>query len=168
MCFRFKIWSVRVNRVVIEFDCNRKLVNRPGSRSWWFESSSKKVRYSVFLCACGGDNLSEQMLLNELLTNNETFSNQNFITHQNNYKLPNNLAGDLSDSSSSSCNLTSLNQCQSNKFGSTDGELMKEKSKNAARSRREKENAEVTEVSWRHCLRWLRSICDLCFNLIIL
>ena len=89
-----------------------------------------------------------QMLLNELLSGNETFSNPAFINHQTNYKSPSNLAAELSDSSSSSCNLTSLSQCQSNKFGSaSDGELMKEKSKNAARSRREKENAEVSCLS---------------------
>lgn len=87
------------------------------------------------------------MLLNELLTNNETFSNQAYINHQTSYHLPNNLSADFSDSSSSSCTLTSLNQCQgSNKFNSINGgELMKEKSKNAARSRREKENAEVND-----------------------
>lgn len=90
------------------------------------------------------------MLLNELLTNNETFTNQAFID-QKNYQLPNNLNTDLSESSSSSsCNLSSLNQCQGNidKYNQNNsvvagGELMKEKSKNAARSRREKENAEV-------------------------
>ena len=84
------------------------------------------------------------MLLNEILTNNETFSSQAYLSQ--NYQLVNNnnnLTGDLSDSSSS-CTLTSLNQCSINKFNSTNGgELMKEKSKNAARSRREKENAEV-------------------------
>lgn len=88
------------------------------------------------------------MLLNELLTSNETISNQAFID-QRNYQLPNNnLTIDSSDSSSSTCTLQSLNQCQVNKFSLTNnstngGELMKEKSKNAARSRREKENAEV-------------------------
>lgn len=92
------------------------------------------------------------MLLNELLTGNETFSSQAFINHQTSYNLPSNLAADLSDSSSSSCNLTSLNHRQSNKFSLTnDGELMKEKSKNAARSRREKENAEVI-VSFQQSL----------------
>lgn len=95
---------------------------------------------------------SDQMLLNELLTNNETFQNQTFINHHpiTTYNLSTNLNSDLSDSSSSSCNLTNLNTSyQSNsKFNSTSGgELMKEKSKNAARSRREKENAEVKRAS---------------------
>ena len=100
-----------------------------------------------FLGCLAVTKLSKQMLLNELLTDNVTFSSQAFINHQTSYNVPSSLAADLSDSSSSSCNLTSLNHRQSNKFSLTnDGELMKEKSKNAARSRREKENAEVIVI----------------------